>query len=44
LLLAFVEEPRKRRLELEAEKAEALSLATTSLAEREMEEGGALGD
>jgi MFS family permease len=43
ILLAFVAEPRKRRLELEAEKADAAlrMAATTSLAEREMEEGGA---
>jgi MFS family permease len=41
LLLALVEEPRKRRLELEAEKADALRyVSTTSLADREMEEGG----
>ena len=45
LLLMFVEEPRKRRLELEAEKAEALGYAaTTNLAEREMEEGGMASD
>ncbi len=45
LLLMFVEEPRKRRLEREAEKVDALRYAgTTSLAEREMEEGGAMGD
>jgi MFS family permease len=44
LLLTLVEEPRKRRLELEAEKADALRYATTtSLADREMEEGGGLG-
>jgi len=44
LLLTLVEEPRKKRLTLELEKAEALRYAatTTSLAEREMEEG--LGD
>lgn len=40
LLLTLVEEPRKRRMALEAEKAEAaLRLAATSLADREMEEG-----
>jgi MFS family permease len=42
LLLAFVEEPRKKRLALEAEKAAALAeTSTTSLADREAEEGGA---
>ena len=39
MLVLFVEEPRKRRLALEAEKAEALRYASTSLADREMEEG-----
>jgi MFS family permease len=44
LLLALVEEPRKKRLALEAERAEALGASsTTSLAEREAEEGGAAG-
>jgi MFS family permease len=44
ILLTLVEEPRKRRLALEAEKAEALRYATTtSLADREMEEGGGMG-
>ena len=44
LLLAFVEEPRTKRLALEAERAAALgAMATTSLAEREAEEGGAAG-
>ena len=44
LLLAFVEEPRIKRLALEAERAEALGASsTTSLAEREAEEGGAAG-
>jgi hypothetical protein len=44
LLLAFVEEPRTKRLALEAERAEALGVtSTTSLAEREAEEGGAAG-
>ena len=39
LLLTLVEEPRKKRLALELEKAEALRYATTtSLAEREMED------
>jgi len=39
VLLAFVEEPRKKRLLLEAEKMEALALtSTTSLALREEEE------
>ena len=43
LLLTLVEEPRKRRLVLEAEKADALRYATTtSLADREMEEGGGI--
>lgn len=42
LLLTLVEEPRKRRLQLEAERERALTYATTtSLADREMEEGGA---
>jgi len=41
LLLTLVEEPRKRRLALEAEKALALAeTSTTSLAQREGEEGG----
>ncbi|HXM00686.1 MAG TPA: MFS transporter [Rhizomicrobium sp.] len=41
LLLALVEEPRKRRLALEAEKQLALAeTSTTSLAQREAEEGG----
>jgi hypothetical protein len=40
----LVEEPRKKRLALEAERAEALGASsTTSLAEREAEEGGAAG-
>ncbi|HEY0107892.1 MAG TPA: MFS transporter [Rhizomicrobium sp.] len=40
LLLALVEEPRKKRLQLEAEKAAALAeTSTTSLAMREDEEG-----
>jgi MFS family permease len=40
LLLALVEEPRKRRLALEAEKQLALAeTSTTSLAQREAEEG-----
>ena len=44
LLLAFVEEPRTKRLALEAERAAALGVtSTTSLAEREAEEGGAAG-
>ncbi len=42
LLLLFVEEPRKQRLALEAEKADALNYARmTSLAQREMEDAGA---
>jgi MFS family permease len=42
LLLTLVEEPRKKRLALELERAEALRYAaSTSLADREMEEGGA---
>jgi MFS family permease len=42
LLVSFVEEPRKRRLALEAERAAALAeTSTTSLADREAEEGGA---
>jgi MFS family permease len=41
LLLALVEEPRKKRLALEAEKQLALAeTSTTSLAQREAEEGG----
>jgi MFS family permease len=41
LLLTLVEEPRKKRLALEAEKAAALgATSTTSLADREAEEGG----
>jgi MFS family permease len=41
LLLALVEEPRKKRLALEAEKMAALAMtSTTSLAQREDEEGG----
>ena len=44
LIVRLVEEPRKKRLALEAEKAEALRYATTtSLADREMEEGGGIG-
>jgi MFS family permease len=44
LLLAFVEEPRTKRLALEAERAAALgATSTTSLAEREAEEGGGAG-
>jgi len=44
MLLTLVEEPRKKRLALEAEKAAALAMtASTSLAEREAEEGGAMG-
>ncbi|HEX4302939.1 MAG TPA: MFS transporter [Rhizomicrobium sp.] len=40
LLVTLVEEPRKKRLQLEAEKAAALSAtSTTSLADREDEEG-----
>ncbi|MEI9995534.1 MAG: MFS transporter [Rhizomicrobium sp.] len=40
LLVTLVEEPRKKRLQLEAEKAAALDeTATTSLASREDEEG-----
>jgi MFS family permease len=40
LLLALVEEPRKKRLALEAEKMAALAMtSTTSLAQREDEEG-----
>lgn len=40
LLIAFVEEPRKKRLQLEAEKAAAAAeTSTTSLAQREDEEG-----
>ena len=40
LLVALVEEPRKKRLQLEAEKAAALEeTSTTSLAAREDEEG-----
>jgi MFS family permease len=42
LLLTLVEEPRKKRLALELERAEALRYAaSSSLADREMEEGGA---
>jgi len=42
LLLSFVEEPRKRRLALEAAAQSALAeTSTTSLAQREAEEGGA---
>ena len=45
LLVFVVEEPRKRRLALEAEKAEALRYAAaSSVADREMGEGSALGD
>ena len=40
LLVALVEEPRKKRLQLEAEKAAALAMtSTTDLATREDEEG-----
>jgi hypothetical protein len=40
LLVALVEEPRKKRLQLEAEKAAARgATSTTSLAAREDEEG-----
>ncbi len=40
LLLTLVEEPRKKRLALEAEKMDALAMtSTTSLAQREDEEG-----
>ncbi|HEY2069844.1 MAG TPA: MFS transporter [Rhizomicrobium sp.] len=40
VLLSLVEEPRKRRLQLEAEKVAALAeTSTTSLAQREAEEG-----
>jgi MFS family permease len=42
LLITLVEEPRKKRLALELAKAESLRYAaSTSLADREMEEGGA---
>ena len=42
LLLRFVEEPRKQRLALDAEKELALGASsTTGLAERDAEEGGA---
>ena len=42
LLVRFVEEPRKRRAAIEAERDAAMSLtSTTSVAQREAEQSGA---